>query len=652
MVFRRTVFLFAVGIMSCCLLHAQVSKRNLLHRFTAAHITVSLLPLEQWKPFPQTAEAWGAVLPGNIVQQVIRNGEQYLNKPFTSLPASLMLEYKLNGNRTNYEKVSFGKRHQLFSLVLAESVEQKGRFTESIINGVWSLCEESYWGVPAHLYLQQDGPGLVNVIDPSVDLFVSETAAILALTDYLLGKQLDAVSALLRKRIYAEINERLLTPLEKNSEHYAYLGGADGRRIVNNWNPWVISNWVTALLLLEKDAGRRTNELAHALELLDNYINGLGTDGAVDEGPSYWFGAVGKLFDALNMIESATNGRLSIYNEPVIRLAGSYIYKMHISGNYFISIADAAPKINADGLLLYRVGKAVKDTTMMHFGAWAYQHIDDNSLLSDEFARPRKLWNLLAVKECAAAAGKDPALTDVWLESIQVMAARSRNGLFVAAHGGHNAESHNHNDVGDVIVYANGKPVIVDVGLGTYTAKTFSNERYSLWYNSTAYHNLPVINGIQQQAGRQFEAKQVSYSTNAKTSTLQMDIGAAWPAEAGIQQWKRTILLEKDKGRALITDDYKATTALQSLTQTFMTSCPVNMQQPGKLIFQVDNKTQVELSYDSKLWQITKEELKLTQPDEKRIADNWNGGPLWRILLKNKVNKSSGKFLYVIKEIK
>jgi len=54
------------------------------------------------------------------------------------------------------------------------------------------------------------------------------------------------------------------------------------------------------------------------------------------------------------------------------------------------------------------------------------------------------------------------------------------------------------------------------------------------------------------------------------------------------------------------------------------------------------------LQYDAKAWEVSKESLPLNQPDEKRIADNWNNGPLYRILLKSKANKSSGKFIYKI----
>lgn len=60
-----------------------------------------------------------------------------------------------------------------------------------------------------------------------------------------------------------------------------------------------------------------------------------------------------------------------------------------------------------------------------------------------------------------------------WLPDIELMTAREqeggKDGFFIAAKGGHNAESHNHNDVGGYIVYNDASPVLIDAGSGTYT---------------------------------------------------------------------------------------------------------------------------------------------------------------------------------------
>jgi len=50
----------------------------------------------------------------------------------------------------------------------------------------------------------------------------------------------------------------------------------------------------------------------------------------------------------------------------------------------------------------------------------------------------------------------------------------SVQGLYLAAQAGNNGKSHNHNDVGNFIVYSEGMPAIIDVGVETYTAKTFT----------------------------------------------------------------------------------------------------------------------------------------------------------------------------------
>lgn len=627
---------------------AQPYDRNLMAKFSGEDIARALIPLPQWKPYPKAVPEWRAAVPADDVQRIIADGEKYLNAPFSGIPASLILLYQRTGNRTAYEDVSFAKREQLYALVLAETLEQQGRFLPDIVNGIWSTCEESYWGIPAHLYMQRAGTGLPDVQEPSVDIFAVEASTILALADYFLGERLDSISPLLRKRICYEIDRRILTPMEKTSSHYWYMQRGSKSAPVNNWNPWVVSCWMTSLLLIEKDETRRARELHHAMHTLDNYLNWLGEDGAIDEGPSYWSGAIGRLFDALNMLESASGGKLSIYDQPLVKMAQSYIYKVHIAGNYFINTADASPTIDQDGLLLYRIGKSVNDDVMTQFGSWVYHEAIKNGKdpLTRDFSKTRRLWNLLAVRECAGQQGSPPMLSDVWLPGIQLMAARTPQGMFVASHGGHNAESHNHNDVGDFTFYAGGEPVIIDAGFGTYTAKTFSKDRYELWYNNSGHHNLPMINGYMQEAGPQYEAKQVTYRKPEKSTSLEMDIAAAYPAGAGVQQWKRTVTLDKSLNRLLISDEYKLAALTTPLTQAFMTVRSTRTEVPGKVVFELPGQKPVVLHYDPGFWKVRKERMPTDAPDEKRLAENWGHRTIWRLLLTSKVGRKSGTIQY------
>jgi hypothetical protein len=72
------------------------------------------------------------------------------------------------------------------------------------------------------------------------------------------------------------------------------------------------------------------------------------------------------------------------------------------------------------------------------------------------------------------------------------------------------------NKPGNFIMYADGKPVLIDLGIETYTAKTFSSRRYEIWTMQSGFHNLPTINGVEQKDGRPYAARGVSFSANPK----------------------------------------------------------------------------------------------------------------------------------------
>lgn len=603
---------------------AQISHRDLLRPF-AVGLSSTLIDRASWHPFPQRPEDWSRQIPDSIRTQIIQEGQRLLDFEFKSIPATLTLEYVRTGNRSRYEKASFEKRNALWALTLAESMEGKGRFTDKILDGVWSVCEETYWGLPAHLGLQKAGTGLPDVADPTVDLFTAETAAVLAWTDYFVGKDLDKISPLVRPRIYAEVKRRVFIPME--TAKYGYLGGGRTDVKLNNWDPWVMSNYCTAALLLEKIPEQRIDAVQRAMHYTDLYIDGLGDDGGCEEGPSYWTAAGACVFDMLNLLSDATHGTIDCYRQPIIRKMGDYIYKTHIAGKYYINIADAPAELIPGGIMIYRFGKAIDDSIMQAFGSWIAHTYPAKTGAVEQFHRTRVLFDLLAENNCYQYPPKEPAVPKAWFSDIQLMIARNDKHIFLATHAGTNGESHNHNDVGDLLIYAEGRPVIIDVGSGTYTARTFSKHRYDLWFNTSAYHNLPTVNGYQQHEGLSYTATDVSYNGNA----LSMDIAKAFPADAGLKHWVRTVRLD-NKG-VILTDHYQAMAPLKSLTQSFMTICPVDTSRKGVIAFDAGNGQHLDLTYDAANWTATVEKIRFGIPEETGIHEHWEGKAIYRVLL-------------------
>ncbi len=177
------------------------------------------------------------------------------------------------------------------------------------------------------------------------------------------------------------------------------------------------------------------------------------------------------------------NGKINYFDDPLVKNIGQFIYKAYINDPWYINFADASAQIQPDAYLIFSYGQRINDPVLSAFGA-QLNSMQNVHRISGRIQSPgRSLPQLFGLQKINAAIKSWPYLRDAWLPDLQVMAARSvsgwPSGLFLAAKGGHNAESHNHNDVGNFIVYYNGQPVIIDAGVGAYTAKTFSAERYT-----------------------------------------------------------------------------------------------------------------------------------------------------------------------------
>ena len=638
---KRVMIVFAV--LGCFSVNAQVTHRNLLmNKYTLADIKQAIVPIEKFKPFPTTPEEWKQQVPDSVLQSIIADGESGLKFKFNSVSFKSILAFKLKGNRSEYESESFIKRITLLHLVLAESVEGKGRFMGAIMEGLWSICEESYWGVPAHILSTN---GIPDVDSPHADLFTAETATTLGLVNYFVGDKLDAVSPLLRKRLITEINQRFFKPVVENIDNkYGYL--RDDVK-VNNWCPWIMSNFIASNLLIEKDNNKRSEHLCKAMIGLDRYLNGLGDDGGCDEGANYWFAAGGSAFDCLELAQMGTNGKVDIFDVPLIRNMTSYIYKMHVGEQYFMNIGDGHTSISGlNGIFLYRLGNTVHDEQMKQFGAWAYSNVNRKVTigLGQKF---RSVEDYLTIKQIPTSAieYKDPE--HVWISDIQVMAARSKGNLYLGTHAGDNGKSHNHNDVGDFVVYLNNEPFIFDVGMGTYTAKTFNSHRYELWNVQSQYHNLPIINGIGQHDGKEFTSTNVVNTNNEKEDELSMDIAATYPKEAGVISGKRTNSLLKDKEEILVVDEYVLDKKPTSLQQSFMTTTKVDLSKKGKVIFKGD-KDKLELDFDDALFSASTDKPSVDEPEY--VAFKKDKHVITRVLLTAKDPQAKGKFVYSFKK--
>ena len=571
---------------------------------------------------PQADDSfWRDSIPQEMRQSYIEYGEQYLGKQWTVLPWTVFAENKQTGNRVNYEAQCFEKRRQMAALVMAEIIEGKGRFMGDIINGMGSFCEETWWGIPAHY------PKAVPLSElQEVDLFNAETASLIVWTKYMLEKQFDTYSPDLNQRIDQEIERRILQPaVEKN-----YWWKTAGM----NWNPWICSNWLACVLICEKDEARKAEAINQIRKATQAFIDAYPEDGGCDEGPGYWDRAAASMFEIMRLLNYDSS-------EPKIQKMAAYAYKTYIGNDYCICFADAHENKAVQQVnIVYPFGLWLNDQTMRAFGAYLGRTrgvlTNPAALYNKSGNFPtlgRELFFLRYVRDFIAEKPSEPLLKDVWLPDLQIMTAR-RGSLFVAMKGGTNGESHNHNDVGSFIVYAPQEhsplssslsPLFIDPAVGEYTAKTFSDDRYSIWTMKSQYHNLPQINGIDQKDGKEYTAKMICH----KDGQLTLDIAGAYPAEAAVKSWKRTVAAMKSG--ISVTENYELS----------------EYRQPTRLmLITLDPDAIKRIHFDTNQLSATVEDI--SDKLDPVLQHMW-GPKMYRIILTVKSAKTTNKIKYTIR---
>lgn len=510
----------------------------------AAWLAGRLRPTSQALPVGRVQPAWLDRLP---------DGALDLTTAYPHLSADDWLRYPTTGDRAHFESI-IAERHRLLSAaVLTASAVGDPHSTDRVVEGVWAFAEQTSWCWPAHDDAPSRGEKLPDPSRPFLDLGAGEVAAQLAWTDHLVGSAIEARAQGIRSRIRQEVDRRVLQPfLERDDWHWL---GLDGK--VHNWLAWIAGNVLTATLALVDDPVRRTRLVTRALECLDRFVESLPADGAIDEGYGYWWNGACRAIEAFSLLESATEGAARQWRQvPQLRATISFPAAMHLGGAWWVNVADGSARPDTDLAWpsLFRAAEALGDN---HARSLALSRRTGRA--TSEVRRLGRLVLELADEPWWTSPPTQAApATQTWLGSVELLVAREHEdfcGLTLVAKGGHNDENHNHNDVGSFIVALDSTPVVVDLGRPSYDARTFSSERYSIWTLQSNWHNVPLIQGRQQQAGRHFAATDVDVTLGATHAALSLDIAGAYEVEDST--WRRTMTLDRATSRITCTDQWE-----------------------------------------------------------------------------------------------
>ncbi len=475
-------------------------------------------------------------------QAVTALADKALSYELTPLTATLYMEYARNGNRTHYQSPYHARRDALHSLLLGYLACQKEQYIDKMIDMIWAITEETSWVIPAHNIshpYELAGKPLPDAFADDIveiDLFSAETASLLSWVYHFMKDELDAVTPVICERIRYEITRRILNPFRKLEMRWM-------TNFVNNWTPWIVSNVLTVAAIFIEQPRELRMMISISMGYLDRFVDTYGEDGGCNEGASYWTAAVAALFDAVGILHDITGGSLNFFHHPLLRKMCEYFPDVCISpkDRLVANFADCPQHVNADRRLFMRMGNLVDSEKMKQF-AQIYAANNDAFKLSGSMIY-RELCSLtepIPEKKTEVT----PADNTAWYPNLQLATLR-RGDFFLAVKGGHNRESHNHNDLGNFILYRNALPVIIDVGVGVYTKDTFSEKRYTIWTMQSSYHNLPEIDGMMQLPGREYHTD----SFTRENDTVSVSYRSAYPETLAATAVLRTFTAKKDEIR-------------------------------------------------------------------------------------------------------
>ena len=488
------------------------------------------------------------------VQAMLTRSAPLLADPL-SIPQTRYTDYRLfhrTGDRDPYEAPYFRKRQILAVAVLRLFLGQ-AEHQDTVQDYIWSICEESNWVVPGHERSR-------------IALFAAWTGLLLAETLNLVGAGLDSEVC---SRVRSEVEARIFTPYLRYGQLEAWYCGH------NNWNGVCNSLIAATFLWLEPEQGRVAEALVKALVSLRVYVEtAFAEDGSSDEGVGYWHYGLFNLFILAEMLYARSGGALNLLNTERMRRIAAYPAKVLLSGSNFANFADCEEAIHFHAGIMTRLAERTNEDSLR--GALAGPVRFGGELELEAMLRDALWWqesrHSVSVCDAVLPAGGIARLT-----------SRTGDGtpLIMVVKAGHNAENHNHNDLGSLVIHADGETFLADPGPGHYNGAYFGARRYENIFASSYGHSLPRIGGHQQGAGREFHSTLLAVETQQAAKLARLDLTHAYPV-SGLERLIRTISLVRDQ--IVLTDEFAFGNAPQEVEEVLVTWLETNIAGPVALI--------------------------------------------------------------------
>ncbi|MEP0461038.1 MAG: heparinase II/III family protein [Flavobacteriaceae bacterium] len=518
----------------------------------------SVVPEHAFQPAPPITDRsyWDKIRSTTYGKEYLELALDGLDQaPEVPITDSIYRKANLEGNRGIYKPRYYRTMGRLENFILAECIENEGRFLPQIGVYIKAINDMKSWLHPNHDNANNDVlEGRTKAIDLGARLFGTD----LALAKVLLA---DKLPDELRKEIASELQERIIdTYLDGCSSSEDRL--LDWWRGSSNWNAVCSSGSMFTTIAASNDRDQRIAAIGSALNSMKSFVNGFGDDGYCSEGAGYWSYGFGHYLYLAQILYDYTEGQINLFefdNPEKLMAVGSFPERYEIQNGTCAPFADGSSRVSRStgftGTLSYIHLGARKPTprsgrrsnirrSPVYQGEASYQ------LISWEYPEA-----FLPDSTTSAAADELPAYT--YFDQFGMVISRGKQEVpfSIAIKAGHNDENHNHMDVGSYSIVLDRDHVSGDIGAPSYRAGAFDDDNPA---RSSWGHPVPRIDNIVQSKGREFAGTITTTEFSETYDKVVMDIKAAYEVPS-LQTLVRTMENDKSgRGTISIADEFSS----------------------------------------------------------------------------------------------
>jgi hypothetical protein len=513
--------------------------------------------------------AWDALRKTGKFERVVKEAREYLGKPFPAFDETTYMRMFTHGDSQAGKDLLAERLRWLVKLTWAECLENDGTFLPKIEEVIKGLTEQKTWVNPRN-YLEKNYQSLV-------ELSCVSYAQNLAQALYMLDQKLSAdTRAKIRTTIQKRMFDPILATINGQNKDHGWL------RSTNNWNAVCLSGIAGTALTLLPGKEQRATYVAISERYHQNFMAGFLSDGYCTEGISYYNYGFGRFISLREIVYNATRGQLDFFDNPKMARIAAFGINSEIINQTYPAIADCKTGTKPSWNIVWYATRNA-GVTSARYNADQTQPTTSDLVADIMYAFP----NTASAKQASSIGPGETIPLRSYFDVAGILTVRPSgrlpHSMGAVFKGGRNNEHHNHNDVGSYTIAMGDEIVMGDPGSIPYTAKTFSEERYTYKSLGSYGHPVPLVAGKEQRVGKEAYARVISTQFSPDQDVMVMDLTSAYPVEA-LKSLKRTFSYTRTGNAQLTVTDECAFETPQAFEAPIITKSDWKQTGTGELL--------------------------------------------------------------------